>query len=204
MIQQAILYLKTLHCIHETHEAGSDSVYMYVYGDGIKLGRYPTGNNVWHMSTGDADSIDLEINCTYLDSIDVHLYERDSSVDDPDGKDEDLGVIKFDRSDLPEGTKKVYQAGDAPGSYSIDYRLITNPIPTVRVLGIRCESQSAGMDVETFEEVVGAASTCAEAAGEVIGKSPRPRAKVISKAFDEASKVLNALSHFGQLIGGLI
>jgi hypothetical protein len=72
------------------------------------------------------------------------------------------------------------------------------------VLGIRCEQQSAGCNVDLIETIAGVASTVTEEAGKVIGKSPRPRAKAVGKAFKVASDVLNAVSYIGEWIGRII
>ncbi|MBL4649451.1 MAG: hypothetical protein JKY03_06935 [Aureispira sp.] len=206
--KKAILYLTKLHCLQETHENGSDSMYMHIYCDGVFYDRFPS-SDVWHMHTDDIDQVDIEIECTYYNEIRIELYERDSSSDKPDGKDERFYHMYIKRGDSldinNEGSRTTTQSnGTGPGEYKIDFRVITNPIPTVRVHGIRCETRSAGMNTDLIADVAGVASECAEVSGEILKKSPRPSRKLIGDAFIAVSKVLQGLEAVATFIGGVI
>ncbi len=208
--KQAVLLLTKLHCLHETHESDSDEIYMRVYSDGKLHGKYPTNNNVWKMHTGDVDSVDIEINCTYLDEVSIEIWERDKKTDDghTSDKDEFIGWIYIRRGDNLDdnncGSRTINQSNGGPGKYKLDFRVISDPIATVRVLGIRCEQKSAGMNTALVEAVADVASDCTKKAGKVIKKSPRPSRKVIGDAFIAASKVLKGLEEFADFVGTIL
>lgn len=208
--EKAILYLTRLICNHETHESGSDEIYFRVFCDGELYGKYPTNNNVYKMHTEDVERVDLEIECTYLDEVAIQIYERDDKTSDgePSDKDEFIGWVYIKRGDELDanncGSRKVYQYNGGPGIYTMEFRVISDPIPTVRVFAIRCEQQSAGMNEQAVSALVDIAEDCTKAAGKMIKKSPRPRAKIIGDAFIAASKLLKGVEAIADWIGRII
>ncbi len=205
----AVLLLETLICYHESHDdpgKGDDETYIKVYADGNYLGRYPEGasDEVWDMNTGDRDSIDLEINVTYTNEIEIQVWDQDSSTDD----DKLLTLYinrdtKLDSNNCGE-VRKHQTSGDAEAEYGVKFRVIKNPIPTVRVLGIRCEKSSAGMNTNVADAVAKTAEKACKEAAKVIGKSPRPSRKLIADGFKAASKVLKEVEEIVVWIAGII
>ncbi|GAA6167573.1 hypothetical protein [Sessilibacter corallicola] len=205
----AVLLLETLICYHESHDdpgKGDDETYIKVYADGNYLGRYPEGasDEVWDMNTGDRDSIDLEINVTYTNEIEIQVWDQDSSTDD-----DKLVTLyinrdtKLDSNNCGE-VRKHQTSGDAEAEYGVKFRVINNPIPTVRVLGIRCEKQSAGMNTNVADAVAKTAEKACKEAAKVIGKSPRPSRQLIADGFKAASKALKEVEEIVVWIAGLI
>lgn len=207
--KEAVLLLTTLHCIQETKESGHDEVYMLIYGDGKLIGRYPTGSSGYSMHSDEDASVDVEIKCTYFNEISIDFWECDDYHNNttPDSEDDHIGWVYIKRGDEWDednsGSRTVIRDDD-PGEYKIDFRIITDPIPTVRLLGIYCETQSAGMNVNLVEAIASVAEDCTKAAGKVLKKSPRPSRKLIGDAFIAASKVLKGIVEFAELIAHLI
>ncbi len=192
--KKAILYLEEIHCIKDSGDGGGDDIYLIVYGDGNKLGRYPTGQSEWTMNSGETDRIDLEIECTYYDEITVDIWEADGDYDGgPHKKDDFQGTAYIQRTDpLPSNHKDTRTVNSPTGNavYEISFRVISDPIPTVRVLGIYCEQDSDGMDGGVVNAIADMAIACTKAAGKVLTKSPRPSRQLMGDAMLAASKAM--------------
>lgn len=203
---KATLYLGTLTCKATSPESNSDDVFVRVYVDDVMQHRWPANNATVDFDKNDNANTDIALNVEYATSVRIEVWDRDSSGNDDSGKNDKLGVYYLDRRSAPSGTLTDYST-NTQARYELKYRLITNRIPTVRILGIRCEKESAGMNVDVAEAVFGALEDCADAAAKVIGTSPRPRAKAISKGFKAASDVLAGVEKFikwfGEALEGL-
>jgi hypothetical protein len=118
----------------------------------------------------------------------VRVCEKDSGIHNDD---DILGDLWLHRKDEIEGSKWVYQTtGDKNARYEIWWRVIEKPIPTLRVLGVMCHKQTAGCDPKVVEAACTITSEIVGRVGNVIGKSPRPRAKVIAKGFNIVSNII--------------
>ena len=198
--QKATLYLDQLHCIKQKGRSLSsddvskdtdDDVYMEIYVDGNFDQRWPKSEEV-NMNTGANALVDVAITVEYGSTVKVKVIEHDTI-----GDDDSLGTIIFERELYPDydqvfdGTnEKNGTEGEDDALYALRYRIINEPIPTLRVYSVKCRKPSLGIDMDTVKAIAGALETCADAASSVIGTSKRPRAKAISSAFDAVSTVL--------------
>jgi len=192
--KHATLLLQTLYCDRQAGDPGKgNELYIIVDVDGSKT-RYPSGNDVWHMASGNAASVDIEVeDITYLSVVEISLYEQDPAQDDF------YGTQTIDRkSERDETNHGEIQWTGANSQFRMAYRVITDPIPTVRVLAIRCEQESAGMNQAVSDAVTGAASSACTAAGAVVMAVPIPGSDVLSLAFGAASWVLKGVNEFAQ------
>jgi hypothetical protein len=196
--QNLTLLLTTIHCVKSTTETTPDDLYFEIYAtsNGVEthLGTVFRDNPL-HMEGGDNVNdayLDISFDCSYMDECRILILENDNNGHDTIGD----AIIK--RDDPLEGTITVYQTtGKAKAEYELSYRVISKPIQTLRVLGVYCEEDSKGCNVELVEDVLAIAEKAAEEASDVIKKSPRPRAKAVSKAFDVAA---NVLANIGNLV----
>jgi len=196
--QNLTLLLTTIHCVKSTTETTCDDIYFEIYAtsNGVEkyLGSAFKGNPI-QMEGGKKVNdayLDISFDCSYMDECRIHILENDNNGHDIIGD----AIIK--RNDPLEGTITVYQTtGKAKAEYELSYRVISKPIQTLRVLGVYCEEDSKGCNVELVEDVLAIAEKAAEEASDVIKKSPRPRAKAVSKAFDVAA---NVLANIGNLV----
>ncbi len=208
MLQKpAILYVEKITCTKTTGEAGDDDICLKITVDGV-TSYYPSSTSSYKFyKDGGTQYVDIAINVTYANEVVFELIEKDKENIDSD-KNEWIGSHTLTRSSAnsSSGSQTVDMDANGPtsGEYTLTYRIISDPIPTLRVLGIRCEQQSAGMNVDLVEAIAEVASMATEDAAKVIGKSPRPRAKAIAKGFEAASKVLDAVSMIGEWIGRII
>ena len=128
MIQKhAKLLLQTLYCDREAGDPGQgNEMFIKITVDGA-VTRYPGGGNVWHMDTGSASSVDIEIDVTYLSVVDIDLYE-----DDKVGSDECYGrqtiTRKSERDETNHGELQ-WTSGGTNYEFRMTYRVITDPIP---------------------------------------------------------------------------
>ena len=184
--KKAILYLEELHCITHTGEWNGDDIYFNVYADG-KLIDHRGG---WCMKSGETDRVDLEIECSYYNEIMIDLWESDG---DPNSKDDHIGEAYIKRTDPldknKKGKRRVTQT-NGDGDYEFTFRVISDPIPTVRILGIYCEHDSNGMDGGVVNAIANKAIEVTEKAGEILGKSPRPKRQLQSEAFMAAAQTM--------------
>lgn len=208
MLQKsAILYVEKIRCTKTTGEAGDDDICLKITVDG-NTRYYPSSTSSYKFYKGGGTQyVDLTINVTYANKVVFELIEKDSE-NISSSKNEWVGSHTLTRGSVnssPESrTVDMDANGETSGEYTLTYRIISDPIPTLRLLGIRCEQQSAGMNVDLVETIASVASTVTEEAGKVIKKSPRPRAKAIGSAFKAASKVLEAVGNIGEWIGRII
>lgn len=190
--QKATLLLEKIHCIHqEGNSLSSDDVYMKIYVDGNFYQRWPESGEV-DMDTGDNEYVDLDITVEYGSTVKVEIFNHDTFSDE-----DDLGTVIFERELYPDydqvfgGSNEKYGEGGEDGAqYALIYRIIKEPIRTLRVYSIKCRKPSLGIDMDTVNAIAGALEMCADAASAVIGTSKRPRAQAISRAFDAVSNVL--------------
>ena len=187
--EHATLLLTTLKCIDETEDAGThDKIYMQVQIDNGSWTRYP-GSDHWDLNTGESRGVDLEINVTYMTTVTIKLYEKDVNADDLLGT---QTIDRFTPRDQDDFGSVQFKTGSS--EYRLDFRVLSDPIPTVRLHGIRCEKSSAGMNTAAADAIADAASSCCDAAATVIGTSPRPSRQLISKAFEKSSQIIRGLT----------
>ena len=114
-------------------------------------------------------------------------------------------MYHLDRHSPISGT--LVDTTTSSAQYRLDYRILTNRIPTLRVLGVRCEKQSAGMNTPLLNGIVGAAKNVSDAAAIALKYNPRPRAQAMRAGFKAASEVLEGvqdfLAYIGQFIEGM-
>ncbi|CAA6814934.1 MAG: Unknown protein [uncultured Aureispira sp.] len=196
--QNLTLLLTTIHCVKSTTETTCDDIYFEIYAtsNGVEkyLGSAFKGNPI-QMEGGKKVNdayLDISFDCSYMDECRILILENDNNGHDTIGN----AIIK--RDDPLEGTITVNQTtGKAKAVYELSYRVISKPIQTLRVMGVYCEEDSKGCNVDLVEDVLLLAEKAAEEASDVIKKSPRPRAKAVSKAFDVAA---NVLANIGDLV----
>lgn len=208
MLQKsAILYVEKIRCTKTTGESGDDDICLKITVDG-NVHYYPSSTSSYRFrKDGGTQYVDIAINVTYANKVVFELIEKDKEYVESSSN-ERIGSHTLTRGSVstsPESrTVDMDANGTTSGEYELTYRIISDPIPTLRILAIRCEQQTAGCDVETVEKICEYASYAAEDAAKVIGKSPRPRAQLIAEGFKAASKVLDAASYVGEWIGHII
>jgi len=225
MEKNAQLVFTKLVCTETTGESGEDEVMFYLDVDDQSRIFSPskTGRYKFKRGGGTQAINNINIDVTTVDQIYIKMIECDKEDYTAD-KNDTIGHYTFKRSDIldlydwenmepgasPSEEFKIHFYPGSPGSendkgrFDLYYRIITNPIPTVRVLGIRCEQQSAGYDQKAVNAMLSVAEKATKEAGKAIGKSPRPRAKVIGDAFKAASKVLKGVEEIADWIGRII
>lgn len=193
MDEKTVLYLEQIICYCESSGTGSDEVYMNIDVDGQHYCDWPSGgsDDPEDMDTGDNQYLDLNIQLSFSSSVDIRVYDKDTLDDDL------LGEFHIKKvSDLAEqGELRDYDAPDQ-ADYGIKYRVIKNPIKTLRVHGIRCQKASLGVNMVVVEAVSGSLEDCAAAVSEILGSPAAdaiPYGDIISLAFDAASQVLSVL-----------
>lgn len=195
--QVAKLLFTKLVCHHDS-EYNGDDIYFEVYLDDDYHDTF--GNYI--MKAGDTAGIDIEIEVTYLNKIKLVFKEDDGSSGD-----DYVGEVIIERgsavdADMNGNARIVSPEGEK--DLSIYWRIITNPIPTVRIHGVYCEESSAGMNVDLADSIADSASTVCDAASDIFGKNPRPSRQVISEAFSAASTAIQLATELAKLIGAAV
>lgn len=182
--QRMTLLLTELICQKTSAESGDDDVYLRIYVDAAFYGTY-FYENPFHFRGGESGNVDITIDVTYANQVHVEILEKDPKDSTS------LGNIYLDRTAPLEGTQVVSQTtGKQEARYGLSWRVIDKPIPTVRILGLYCQQTSCGCNPTVVEAVTAAAEEAADEAAKAIGKSPRPRAKAISKGFKVAADII--------------
>ena len=186
-----IVLINHIHCQQSTSEGFDDEVYVVVRTSaGGKFTYFFDNPLIMRGEKHGADStdanVDISINASYLDWITVELRERDSDTDTVS-----LGDFKLTRDSEIEDTVRIYQpSGDKEGIYDVSYRVIDKPIPTLRILGLKCEQDSAGCNTDFVETIMTVSEEIASECADVLAKSPRPSRKLMAKGFDKASEII--------------
>ena len=177
------LIITKIECLKSSAESGHDDVYLKVFPNGDRArGSQHFYDNALKMNGSD-DSMryaDVSLNATYLSSVVIDLWDKD------DGGNEDdlLATITINRDDPLEGSKSVTQTTwEKRAEYRVYWRIVSKPIPTLRVIGIMCQHSSNGCDSETIKAVAEVTAQCADLASEVLGHVKTPRAAAMSEAF---------------------
>ena len=195
MKDHAIILLTTLDCIWHSEPKG-DEVYFEIFRDGVKWKDTPLINT----QAGNTSSVNVEIECTYLNELTLKMWEYDSV-----SSNDYIGTVTINRStQLNANNEGVAHLQTNDDQYDLHYRLITNPIPTVRVLGIYCEAQTANMNVDLVNAIADVTSAACNAASKVIGLSPRPSRQLISKGFEAVGDIITGVAHAAEWIAGVI
>lgn len=191
--KQMILLLTKIHCDEASPETGHDEIYFEIFEviDGVEhhLGHHYKDNPLEMGEDDNHDNayVDISINVTYMDKLRVKLMEKDDDSSD------ELGYYEFSRNEPIESYKElIHPVGNT--DYRLYYRIIDQPIPTLRVMGVHCEEDSKGCNVDMVEAVFEVSAEASNVASELLKKNPRPRAKAMSKAFARASEVLGNIA----------
>jgi hypothetical protein len=203
---KAMLYLGTLKAFYSSSEFWTqDDIFVRVYTDDNTFVRWPAGNGVVKFDNGESNSVNMAIRVDYDTTVRIEVWDRDQPDDDNHPSNDLLGVYHLDRHSPLSG--KLVDKTTSSAQYELDYRILTNRIPTLRVLGVRCEKQSAGMNTPLLNGIVGAAKNVSDAAAIALKYNPRPRAKAMRAGFKAASEVLEGvqdfLAYIGQFIEGM-
>jgi|GEM_PF-1962956 len=191
------LLLTKLHCYSTVGGNGKDEIYLKIYeqyesGGWGHIGTYFEDNPIQLADNSDDDDayVDIEIDVTYVDRLQVMMYEADRHDSDH------IGSFYFERGDTEvEGYKYLEQQKDH-AKYHLYYRVIDKPIQTLRVFGVYCEEDSKGCNVDAVETVFAIAEKASEEASDLLKKSPRPRARSAAKAFEKASERMEDIANF--------
>ena len=174
--------LTQITCIHSSAEGGHDDVYLELCPNGdLSKGRTYFHNNPIKMKGVTSDDcvrfLDISVNATYLDSLLLRVWDKDSGSNDDDL----LAEIWLSRGVPLEGSRGAKQTtGQKQAEYEVSWRVLDKPIPTLRVLGLRCEKSSAGCNAEQVQEIFDHAATITDIASGVFGRVKTPRAQLIS------------------------
>merc|ERR1712032_271598 len=96
-----------------------------------------------------------------------------------------------------------YEA-DHRSEYYLHFSLLNNPIPTLRLHGIKCEQESAGCDEELVDAVAGMTETIMSETAHYLEKSKSLRVKSVGVALDVASHFVQGIAEFYKAFAGLI
>lgn len=197
--QPIILLLTEIHCVKDSAESGKDEVWFEIVADGVLTPKYY--NNPIKMKNDDSRAVNLQIDCTYLSSLTVKIREKDAGSN----KDDYLGDIEFHRGDPLAGVIRVHQTtGKKRAIYELHYRVVSKPIPTLRVHGIFCHKESSNCDDQVKDAIVGVGEQVLEGCAAVLEKHPRPSRKAIGKAFEVAAGILAGVAELGAFIAKAI
>lgn len=197
-----VIQFTKIYCNHNTDDSGSnDEVYFKIktYSDPNDPSAYSTAVEYFnsHISLDRYDSryVDITINATSLHRIDFELWEQDDGSNVDSSKNDLVGTFTIWRNAAVAATQDhVSKITKGPADYDIYWRVISNPLPTLRILGIHCEHSSDGCNAGAITAVAGVVSQCAELAADVIGKCKTPKAIAISKACEWTSLVVERLA----------
>ncbi len=191
--QNYTLLITKIECLHTTNDAGShDEIYLRVYpNDDANLLQTHFKDSPLSMDANDASMryVDLSINATYLNCVKIDICESDSS-----SSDDRLGYIIINRNDALEDAKNMSIYDSTEGRYKIYWRVISKPIPTVRVFGIMCEHSSEGCNAELISEVAAVTATVAGIASEAMSHVKTPKGIAISKGLGAVSDYVELLA----------
>ena len=203
--RKCTLVLDELICEKVTGEPGHDEIYFKIWIDGTYKGTYPENadeSNTFDMNDGDDKyrKVALNYSLEYGDNVKIEVREQDKAKN-PDS-DEVIGDFTIHTSDIAYGDTNIHSntVSGCKARYKITWRLISQKIPTLRILGIGCEQSSANCNKEVIDAVAAVASDVLSATSQAIGKVKTPKAEVMSEAFGLASDLIQGVAKIGEWI----
>eukprot|EP00543_Licmophora_paradoxa_P007580 CAMPEP_0202454718 /NCGR_PEP_ID=MMETSP1360-20130828/12381_1 /ASSEMBLY_ACC=CAM_ASM_000848 /TAXON_ID=515479 /ORGANISM="Licmophora paradoxa, Strain CCMP2313" /LENGTH=356 /DNA_ID=CAMNT_0049074107 /DNA_START=341 /DNA_END=1411 /DNA_ORIENTATION=- len=199
------LLINHIHCDHGTNEfPGTDEVFFrikqWVNGDwSSDYSEHYHTNPIRMNKSGDFDdyNVNIEINVTYQEKILVELWECDKpnkGGNHKDKYDKKIGYWILDRDiEIENTTGKKLDWYIKSVDYELQWRVLSKPVPAVRVLGVYCYESSKGIDSEVCDDICAAAEKACEIASDELKESKRPKAKAMSKAFGKAAEYMDAI-----------
>lgn len=205
MSETITVILEEIKCISDTKEKKHDDIYLHLYsyhdGKEIDLGPEYWSNPLKMNDKGDNNAYinkSLNVSKSFVDKIKISMRDKDTSSDNLSAETPSNWDLIADQEikhdSALQGTLTFKQSGNKTGEYRLSYQIIDKPIPTLRVLAIYCEQDSAGDCATAIDKIYSMRADCAKKAAKIIGKSPRPRAKAISAGLRAASWVYKGIA----------
>ncbi|MGF1703610.1 hypothetical protein L4D09_25280 [Photobacterium makurazakiensis] len=192
------LRLDELICQKVTGEPGHDEIYFKIWVDGNYWGTYPRDaddSNTFDMNdSGDKyRKVALDLSLEYGDNVKIEVREQDSAGNA--SKDEIIGDFTIHTSQVNYGDISTHSntVSGSKAEYTVKWRLLSQKIPTLRVLGISCQQSSCNSNVDVIDAVTALIAEVADKTAEYIGDLKTPKAKKISKAFEIAGETVQAI-----------
>lgn len=204
MANLATLYLDQLKCYNNSTENSSDDVFVYVFVDdeSTHRHRWPSDGTA-SFDPGDHSYMNLALTLDYSSKVRIELWERDDKHNDMASDSVKLAVYNIDRRSATEGWLKGMTGNDKNANYEMSYRIITNPIKTLRIHGLKCEHGSKNCNADAIMAVAEATATCADLASEAMSHVKTPKAVAMSKGFEAVSKYIVAMARLEVFMSSL-
>lgn len=207
VLKPSMLFIRSITCEATTGEVGEDEVVFTITDDDKEVFRT---KKVFKNQGGKAE-ISVGVDVSIRGSLRFHMVEED-----PVGRDGEIWDFKNkNRKWLRDmidpatgegqiGEKEQHGADYKNSEYYVNYSFLKDPIPTVRVHAIKCETESAGCDEEIVDAVADVTEVILEETGRYLKKSKSLRVKACGKALDIASRYVQAIAAVYKWLAGII
>lgn len=190
--EMAKIVLNQLKCIKTSSGGGADDVYAKFFVDGRETQRWPISGD-YDMRVGDVAFINLTF--SFNKDLKVELWEYDST-----SADDYMGTHVF--SATGSGSGKITLSDPKEGNiYELGYEYLAAKIKVVRFLSAKCVAMSGSVNSALVQQALGLSSEVANAAGNVLGNVPNPKAQLVGKALEAGAKVLEKIPGLVDAIG---
>lgn len=207
--QKCTLLLDELICKKTTGECGHDEIYLKIWTDGCYWGTFPRnankGNTLDMNDSGDSHrKVALNLQLEYGQSVKIEVREQDQCWNS--GSDEVINHFTINTSDVDYGDIeiKTNTVSGEKATYDIHWRLLSQKVPSLRLLGLSCEQSSANCNKEVIDAVSGVVTNVLDNSSKVLGYVKTPKAQAMSKAFEEASLTIQAVVAVGEWMANAI
>ena len=208
--RKVCMMFDSLECIKPTPGRGYDEIYFKIWVNGNFRQTLPEDvrhGDVFKMNR-DADLryLDLDFVVDYDDTLTIKLMEQDSQKH-PD-RDDDLGTmhIEVDHFDLGDISEKWYEfvSTENDSRYGFNYRLVSQKLPTFRVLGLYCQRSSCGCNKDLADALLDTTSVILSNTGKALGYVDNPETEAIAEALDLAGTIVQGVKVLGEWMANAI
>ena len=200
----------SLECIKPTPGRGYDEIYFRIIVNDGYYGTYPVdahkGDTFKMNLEADYRNLDLDFRVSYESTLMLRLMEQDSTRH-PD-RDDDLGkmYIKVDHFDLSETKPKWFEfvSEENESRYVFYYRLVSQKLPSFRILGLYCQRSSCGCNKDLADALFDTTAAILSNTGKALGYTDNPETKEVAEALEMAGTIVEGVKVLSEWMANAI
>ena len=202
MRRKICMMFESLHCYKATPGRGYDEIYFKIWINDVFYSTYPKDirhGDVFKMNEDEANrKMDLDFTVSYDDTLTIQLMEQDSQKH-PD-RDDNMGHMYLHVSDFGLGSTSIHEfqfssAEQGHCVYGFKYRMISQKLPVLRILGLHCQKSSCGCNKQLADTLFDTTSSILEISGKICGLVKNPEAELVAEALEAAAMFVEGVKY---------
>ena len=207
-VRKVCMMFCSLECIKPSER--TDELYFRIFVNNVFYQCYPEDYNkgdTFKMNTSkDWRNLDLDFRVSYDDTLIIQLMEQDSEKHKT--KDDLMGTmeIKVDHFDLEETSEKFFEFvnQDFDSRYVFRYRMVSQKLPTFRVLGLYCQKSSCGCNKDLADALFDTTAAVLSNTGKILGYTDNPETEEVAAALEMAGTIVEGVKVLSEWMANAI